>query len=144
MTLHCNLNYSTKSSTRPYVMRAATLRSTRFDFQLLLDNIYVYVYVYNRLQSRDSSVGIATGYWLDDRSRSSSLGMVKNFLFSTSSRPALGSTRTRIQWVPEALSPRVKLSGCEAYHLPPTSAEIKKNVDLYIHSSIRLHGVVLN
>jgi hypothetical protein len=27
---------------------------------------------------------------------------------------------------------------------PPASAEVKKNVDLYIHSPIRLHGVVLN
>jgi hypothetical protein len=39
------------------------------------------------------------------RDRSSSPGRVKNFLFSTSSRPALGSTQLPIQWVPGALSP---------------------------------------
>jgi hypothetical protein len=50
---------------------------------------------------------------------------VKNFLFSTSSRPALGPTQSPIQWVPGALSPGVKLQGREADHLPPTSAEVK-------------------
>jgi hypothetical protein len=56
-----------------------------------------------------------------------------------SSIPALGFTPT-----PEALSPGVKWPECEAEHSFPTSAEIKKNVDLYIHSPICLHGVVLN
>jgi hypothetical protein len=55
--------------------------------------------------SRDSAVGIATGYGLDDREgRGSSPGRVKNYYFSISSRPALGSTRPPIQWVPGALS----------------------------------------
>jgi hypothetical protein len=40
--------------------------------------------------------------------------------------------------------PGVKRPGREVDHSPPTSAEVKKNVDLYIHSPIRLHGVVLN
>jgi hypothetical protein len=44
--------------------------------------------------SRDSVVGTATGDRLDDRGgRSSSPGRVKDFLFSTSSRPVLGSTQ---------------------------------------------------
>jgi hypothetical protein len=51
-------------------------------------------------RSRDSSVGTAAGYGLDDRGQSSSPGRIKNFLFSTSSRPALGSTQPPIQWVP--------------------------------------------
>jgi hypothetical protein len=34
--------------------------------------------------------------------------------------------------------------GREADHSPQTSAEVKKNVYLYIHSTIRFHGVVLN
>jgi hypothetical protein len=42
--------------------------------------------------------------------RSSSPVRVKNFLFSTSSRPALGPTQPPIQWVPWALSPGVKLT----------------------------------
>jgi hypothetical protein len=78
-------------------------------------------------RSRDISVGIATGYGLDDRGgRSSSLGRVKNFLFSTSLRPALGSSQPPIKWVPRALSPGVKRQGCQTDHSPPTSAEVKK------------------
>jgi hypothetical protein len=41
-------------------------------------------------------------------------------------------------------SPGVKRPGLEADHSVPTSAEVKKNVDIYIHSPIRLHGIVLN
>jgi hypothetical protein len=54
------------------------------------------------------------------------------------------STQSPIQLVPGALSTGVKWSGREADHSPPASAEAKKNVDLYIHSPVRLHGVVLN
>jgi hypothetical protein len=64
--------------------------------------------------------------------RSSSPGGGKNFLFSTSSRPALGSTQPPTQWVPGALSPGVKRLGCEADHSPPTSAEVKK---MWIYTS---------
>jgi hypothetical protein len=46
--------------------------------------------------------------------------------FSTSSRPTLGSTKTPIQWVPGALSARVKQPGREADHSPPATAEVKK------------------
>jgi hypothetical protein len=77
------------------------------------------------------------------RDQSSSPGRVKNFLFSTSSITALGSTQPPIQCVPGALSPGIKRPGHEADHSPPTSAEVKKNVNLYIHSPIRLHGLVL-
>jgi hypothetical protein len=76
--------------------------------------------------------------------RSSSPGRVKKFLFSTSSRPALRPTQPNIQWVPGALSPGGKWRGREADHSPPTSAEVKETVVPYIHSLIRLHGVVLN
>jgi hypothetical protein len=77
------------------------------------------------LRSRDSSVGIATGYGLDDRG----VGVrvpVGSGIFSTSSRPALGPTQPPIQWVAGALSPGVKRPRCEADHSPPTSAEVKK------------------
>jgi hypothetical protein len=71
------------------------------------------------LRSWDSIVGIVTSYRLDN-------GGVKNFLFSMSSRLALGSTQPPIQWVPGALSLGVKRPGCEADHSPPASAEVKK------------------
>jgi hypothetical protein len=91
--------------------------------------------------SQDSVVGVATGYGLDDRV----VGIrVKNFLFSTSSRPALGFAQLPIQWVQGALSPGVKRSGRKADYSPSPSSEVKENVDLYIHFPIRLHGVVLN
>jgi hypothetical protein len=45
-----------------------------------------------------SVVGMAIGYVMDDRGgRSLSPGRVKNFLFSTSSRPDLGSTQPPIK-----------------------------------------------
>jgi hypothetical protein len=49
-----------------------------------------------------------------------------------SSRPALGLTQAPIQWVPEALSPRVKRQEREADHSPPASAEVKK---MWIYTS---------
>jgi hypothetical protein len=58
------------------------------------------------------------------------------FLFTTASRTALGPTQPPIQWVPLALSPgRVKRPGYEANHLPPSNAEVKEWVELYLHSS---------
>jgi hypothetical protein len=79
-------------------------------------------------RSLDNAVRIATGYGLDDkRGRSSSPGRVKNFLFSTSSRPALGSTQPPIQWVPG-----VKRQRREADNSPLASAEVKK---MWIYTS---------
>jgi hypothetical protein len=78
-------------------------------------------------RSRDSSVGIATIYGLDDREVGiKSPSRIKNFLFSKSSRLALRSTQSPIKSVPGALSPGVKRLGCEADHSPPTSVEVKK------------------
>jgi hypothetical protein len=94
---------------------------------------------------RDISVGMALRYGLDDRGSGfdarRGLGI---FLFTTASRPALGPTQPPIQWVPGALSLGVKRSGREVDHSPPSSAEVKECVELYLHSPIRLHGVVLS
>jgi hypothetical protein len=56
---------------------------------------------------------------------------VKNFVFSTSSRSALGFTQHLIQWVWGALSSGVKRPGREAQHSLPTNAEVKKNRSIH-------------
>jgi hypothetical protein len=90
--------------------------------------ICVYYKIILMKMSRDSSVGIATGYGLEDQGGgSSSPGRVNIFCFSISSRPALGSTQRPIKWVPG-----VKRQGLQADHSPPTSAEVKK---MWIHTS---------
>jgi hypothetical protein len=56
------------------------------------------------------------------------------FLFTTASRTALGPTEPPVQWVPAALSLGVKRWGREADQSPPSSAEVKEWVDLYLDS----------
>jgi hypothetical protein len=81
----------------------------------------------------DSVVGIATGYGLDDRGVAVPVLVgAKNFLFSTPSKPALGSTQLRIYWLPGAFSPGVERLGCEADHSLQISAEVKK---MWIYAS---------
>jgi hypothetical protein len=75
-------------------------------------------------RSRNSAVGITTGYGLDNRE----FGVrVQNFFFSKSSRPALGSKQPPIQSVAGVKRLRPK-----ADHSLPTSAEIKK---IWIYTS---------
>jgi hypothetical protein len=57
-------------------------------------------------------------------------------LFTTASRTALEPTQPPMQWVPGALSLGVKRQGREADHSPPSSAEVKDCVKLYLHSSL--------
>jgi hypothetical protein len=57
------------------------------------------------------------------------------FLFTTESRPSVGTTQPPIQWVPGALSTEVKRQGRESDHSPPSSAEVKECVELYLHST---------
>jgi hypothetical protein len=74
---------------------------------------------------RGCVVSIATSCELDERG----VGVrvpVGSRIFSMSSRPVLGSTQPPIQWVPAALSPRVKRQGRETEHSPPASADVKK------------------
>jgi hypothetical protein len=81
--------------------------------------------------SRDSAVGIATGYTLDDRG----VGVrvpVESKIFSTSFTPALGSTQPPKQWIPVAIPPGIKRPGREADHSPTVSAEVKK---IWIYTS---------
>jgi hypothetical protein len=73
-----------------------------------------------------------------------SLRELEIFLFTTATRTALRPTQPPIQWVPGALSRRVKRPERKADHSPPSSAEVKECVELYLRSPIRLHGVVLS
>jgi hypothetical protein len=75
-------------------------------------------------KSCDSSVGIALGYWLDDRGSSRpGLGIC---LFTTASRTSSGPIQPPVQGVPGALSLGVKRPEREADHSPPSSAEVKE------------------
>jgi hypothetical protein len=47
------------------------------------------------------------------------------FLFTPTSRPALGLTQPPIQWVPGVLSLAVKRQGREANHSSPSNAEVE-------------------
>jgi hypothetical protein len=86
-------------------------------------------------KSCDSSVGITLGYGLDNRgSRVRFLAGIGIFLFITASRMALGPTQPPIQWVPGALSLGIKRPGYEADHSPPSTAEVKECMELYLHS----------
>jgi hypothetical protein len=82
--------------------------------------------------SRDYSVGIALVYRLDDRdSRVRFPAGAENF----SLHHRVQTTQPPIQWVPGAISLGVKRPGREADHSPPSSAEVKECVELYLHSS---------
>jgi hypothetical protein len=80
--------------------------------------------------------------WLDDRGFEPRQGL-GIFLFTNMYRLALGPTQLPIQWEPGALSLGLKRPGCEADHTPSSSTEVEC-LKLYLHSSIRLHGVVLS
>jgi hypothetical protein len=88
------------------------------------------------MRSRDSAVGIATGYGLDGLRVRVRVLVGHNFLSSTSSRPVLGPTQPPVQWLPGALSLGVKRPGREADHAPSASAEAKK---MWIYTSTPLY-----
>jgi hypothetical protein len=72
-----------------------------------------------------STVGIATGYWLDESCSSPS--RVRNFRFPISSRPALWFTQPPMQWVTGIfLRGGVKRQRRGADHSSSTSTEVKK------------------
>jgi hypothetical protein len=76
-----------------------------------------------------SSVTIETGYGLEGP------GIESRWRrdFSHLSRPALGSTKPPVQWVP-GLSRGKERPGRDAYPSPPSSAVGQERVELYIYS----------
>jgi hypothetical protein len=51
--------------------------------------------------------------------------MEEIFLFATASKPASGPTQPPVAWELGDISTEVKQPGRQAYHSPPSSAEIK-------------------
>jgi hypothetical protein len=77
--------------------------------------------LYLTTASQDSSVGIATGYGLDDRGV-----RILVPVGSMSSWPALGHTQPTLQCVAYNLSSEIKRPEREADHSRPANAEVKK------------------
>jgi hypothetical protein len=89
----------------------------------------------------DSDVSIVTGYELDVWGVGvPSPGRGKIFLLSTLPTQVLGPTQHPIQWVPGALSPRIKQLRHEADHLNPTSAKVK---NMWIYTSIPPYNFIV-
>jgi hypothetical protein len=92
--------------------------------------------------SRNSSVGIATGYELDDRMIGVRFLRGAEIFLDTMSRPVLEPTKPPMQRVLGAVSLGLKWPGREADHAPPSSAEVKECVELYLNfpNTFSWHG----
>jgi hypothetical protein len=107
---------------------------TKYLYLKLQSNFRVFLLVW---MSRGSSVGIETGYVLDDRGSGVRFPAVaKNFSL-------LHRVQPPIQWVLGAPSPGLKRPEREADHSLPSNADVK-NAWRYTSTPISLHDVVLN
>jgi len=101
--------------------------------------------VYDKDKSRDSSVGIALGYGLDDRcSRVRFLAGAGNFSFHHLVQNISGAHPASYPMGTRGSSLGVKRPGREADQLPPFSAEVKNAWSYTSTLPIRLHGVLLS
>jgi hypothetical protein len=75
---------------------------------------------------RESAVGIATGYWLDDWGVGVLVPVGARIFTSPCCPDRLCGPHNLLSNVPGDPSPEVKRPGREADHSPPTSAEVKK------------------
>lgn len=82
------------------------------------------------IRSRESLVGIMT------RLMAEQSGVRMPNLFSKTSRPAPGLTEPSVQWVSRVFFLEVKRPGREANHSPPSSADVKNDLNCY-----DLHGL---
>jgi hypothetical protein len=95
--------------------------------------------------SRDDSVGIALGYGLDDwGSRVRFPAGAENFSLHHRVQNESGTHPASYPMGTRGSFPGVKQPGREANHSPPPSAKVKEYVELYLHSPIHLHGVMLS
>jgi hypothetical protein len=88
--------------------------------------------------SRGSVAGVATRYGLDDRGIGVRVPVGLRIFLLHVVQTGSGVHLTSYPMCTGALSPGVKRPGREFDHLPPANTEVKKNVDLYIHSPIGL------
>jgi hypothetical protein len=94
---------------------------------------------------RLTCVGIATGYGMEDRVIGVRFPVrTGNFSLRHHIQTGSGAHPASYEWVPGVLSLGVKRPGREANQSPPSSAEVKEYVGLYLHSPIHLHGAVLS
>jgi hypothetical protein len=77
-------------------------------------------------ESRDSAVGIATGYGMDDQGVGVRVPLRSSFPFSMSSKLAVGPIQPPIQSEQRYISSGLKRPVRDAGHSPATSAEVKK------------------
>jgi hypothetical protein len=87
-------------------------------------------YYFRGEMNRDSSVGIATGYGLDDRMVGVRYPEGAGNFSQQHVQTGSGAHQISIQWVPRALSLGLKRPGRESDHSPPFSAEVKECVEL--------------
>jgi hypothetical protein len=87
-------------------------------------------------KSRDSSVGIALGYGLDDRgsrvrfpAEAGNFSLHRRVQNGSGTHPASYAMGTRGSFL------GVNRPGREADHSPPSNAEVKDSVELYLHST---------
>ena len=81
-------------------------------------------------------VGVATRYGLSGPGIESRSGRG----FPHPSRPALGLTQPPVQWIP-GFFPGGEAAGVRRYHPPPSSAEIRDRIELYLCSPLGLRGL---
>jgi hypothetical protein len=93
-------------------------------------------------QSQNGAVAIATGYGLDDQGIGVESRWRQEFPFLHVLQTRSGAHPTSLTNGYRGFFPGSKAVEAEADYSPPCRGQ--ENMSLYIHSPIRLHGVVLN